>query len=264
MLDTARWRERLGCLGGIGARALLARVPTDCPRCGVRARGGRPCAACRPAPIRAGARRCPLCAQRLADAVCLDCSLQPPAFDRVVAAFDYEAEGRDLILLYKARRRFDLSGVLAGLLAEAVADADAPLPRSTILVPVPARREAILRRGFSPAAEVARALAPRLGLRCRPGMLRRTGEGAKQALLDRAARRAAQRGAYRCGAVPEGCHVAVVDDVLTTGSTLDGIARALKAAGAASVTGLVLARAVAAAARPAARHGRPGSHGLKS
>uniref|UniRef100_UPI003342D973 ComF family protein n=1 Tax=Castellaniella defragrans TaxID=75697 RepID=UPI003342D973 len=247
MLDTVRWRERLA---GMGPRALLARVPTDCPLCGARACGGWTCAACRPAPIRAGdARRCPVCARRLAAAVCLDCARRPPAFDRVVAAFDYEASGRDLILLYKARRRFDLSGFLAGLLAEAVAAAAVPLPASTILVPVPARREAILRRGFNPAAEAARALSARLGLRCDPGLLGRAGEGAKQALLGRAARRAAVRGAYRCWSVPQGCHVAVVDDVLTTGSTLDGIAREFKAAGAASVTGLVLACAVPDAAR---------------
>ncbi len=279
MLDTARWRERLG---GPWLRALLARVPADCPRCGARARGGRPCPACLPAPIRAGdPRRCPVCAQRLAGLPCPDCARRPPAFDRVIAAFDYEAAGRELILLYKARRRFELSGALADLLVEAVETARLPgaegfgiagtvgaarivrgvgaaetagaaevfPPRSTILVPVPARREAILRRGFNPAAELARALSARMGLRCEPGMLLRTGEGVKQALLDRAARRAAPREAYRCGPVPRGCHVAVVDDVLTTGGTLDGIARALKAAGAATVTGLVLARAVPDAAR---------------
>ncbi|MER1967477.1 ComF family protein [Castellaniella sp. GW247-6E4] len=252
MLDTARWRERLR---GIRPRSLSARVPADCPRCGARARGGRPCPACLPAPIPTGdGRRCPVCARRLADAACGDCARRPPAFDRVVAAFDYEAAGRDLILLYKARRRFELSGALADLLALAAGAADPPLPGSTILVPVPSRREAILRRGFNPAAELARALSARLGLRCEPGMLRRTDGGAKQALLGRAARRVAQRDAYYCGPVPGGCHVAVVDDVLTTGSTLDGIARALKASGATVVTGLVLARAVPDAARSPARN----------
>lgn len=202
--------------------------------------------------------RCPVCAQRLAGPGCPDCARRPPAFERVVAAFDYEVAGRDLILLYKARRRFDLSEPLACMLADAVMAASPPLPASTILVPVPARREAIVRRGFNPAAEVARALSRRLALPYHTGLLRRTSEGGKQALLGRAARRIALRGVYGCGPVPAGSHIAVVDDVLTTGSTLDGIARALKAAGAVTVTGLVLARAVAETARQLTASGTQG------
>lgn len=191
-----------------------------------------------------GQGRCMVCRHPLVMGRCPDCAIHPPAFDRLIAAFDYVGVGVQLIRLYKVRRRFYLSAMLADGLRAAVERCDPPVSRSTILVPVPARREAIIRRGFSPAAEVARALSAGLRLPCRPDLLHRVLEGAKQAALGRAARLQALDGVYRCEPVPEGAHIAIVDDVLTTGSTLHHIAQLFKARGAATVTGMVLARAV--------------------
>ncbi|HUH39659.1 MAG TPA: ComF family protein [Castellaniella sp.] len=242
MLDTAGWREYLDPRRVL--REGVARLPGDCPRCSARSRGARPCSACCPTLIATmNAPRCTVCAHPLQAGSCPDCTQHKPAFERVIAAFDYEGAGRDLVLLYKARRWFYLSGALGDLLAQAIAASPQALHRSTILVPVPARREAMLRRGFNPAAELARVISRRMGLPCQPAWLDRVADGSKQAMLGRSARRAALDGVYSCRPVPAACHVAVVDDVLTTGSTLDVIARAFKAQGAASVTGLVLARA---------------------
>ncbi|MGB3290478.1 MAG: phosphoribosyltransferase family protein, partial [Burkholderiaceae bacterium] len=76
----------------------------------------------------------------------------------------------------------------------------------------------------------------------RPALLRRGREGLRQAHLGRAQRASSTRLLYHCPQRVQGQHIAVVDDVLTTGSTLNSIALAFKEAGAASVTGLVLAR----------------------
>ncbi|MGB6008759.1 ComF family protein [Castellaniella sp.] len=206
---------------------------------------------------------CPVCAHPLAAGFCPDCPPVAPAYDRIVAAFGYQGLGRDLIQAYKIDCRLSLADVLADVLAGAVRRAGsirADLPHW--VVPVPARRQALGRRGFSPPAEIARLLAPRLGLPYRLTAVRRLRDGRKQAALGRADRLQAQMGLYACDR-PEtrqgpglfkgwsrpamdlaGARIAVVDDVLTTGATMHAVAVALKAAGAARVEGWVLARAV--------------------
>ncbi|MDY0308256.1 MAG: phosphoribosyltransferase family protein [Castellaniella sp.] len=168
------------------------------------------------------------------------------AFDRVVAAFDYAGLGRGLIHDYKIRHRLPLAGVLVDQLERAVRAAGTQADPPDWIVPVPARRAALRQRGFSPPAEVARLLARRLGLRYRLDGVLRVREGGRQVGRDRALRLQAQAGSFACG-VPGGVcgqRIAVVDDVLTTGATLQAVAAVLKDAGAARVEGWVLARAV--------------------
>jgi ComF family protein len=235
------WRR----LGGL-LRSCVRRIPTACGLCGGRSQGGLLCGYCHRATIRSmasGMPRCAVCCLALdTGGSCPDCSRLAPAFDRILAAFDYAPPGDLLIHQLKAARNFTSAGMLAAMLADAVAVAAPALPEGTILVPVPASRSAILRRGFNPAAEIARSLATQLQLPCRPALLMRVREGVGQTRLGRAQRVSSTRLLYYCPQGVEGSHIAVVDDVLTTGSTLNSIALAFKAAGAASVTGLVLAR----------------------
>ena len=232
------------------------RVPADCPGCGRRLAGQGLCADCLACVCPAAARpRCRRCAHVLVAGHCPDCRSAAPAYDRVVAAFDHAGLGRDLIHDYKLHCNLSLARLLAELLVQSIKAAGADRP--DWIVPIPARREALLRRGFSPPAEIARLLARHLGVPCRLDGVWRTREGIRQAGLDRQSRLQSQTGVFACAAVHDGVgrHIAVVDDVLTTGATLQAVAEVLKTAGAVRVDGWVLARAGARFPEPG-RDGR--------
>lgn len=118
----------------------------------------------------------------------------------------------------------------------------AGLPQMVTLVPVPARRASIRQRGFNPAAELTRFLARELDVAVQPSLLLRQREGGRQTHAARRVRLDAGRHDFRCGMSLNGGVYAVVDDVMTTGSTLHHAARCLLEAGAEQVWGLVLAR----------------------
>lgn len=251
---------------GRGLQGLLRIVPANCPVCGVREMGGMLCGVCEGAAVRSmrgsvpmavGARhesgsepdlvyRCARCALRLrTQQLCPDCTLLPLAVSRVLAAFDYDATGKALVSRFKQGRQFLLSRALARLMTAEVRRHDDRLESVAghVLVPVPSRRISVRERGFSPAAELARYLARDLGLPCRLGWLARRGDGPRQTGLTRRGRLAlADIDAYDCKALPGGARIILVDDVMTTGSTLHQAATALRQAGAVDVMAVVLAR----------------------
>jgi len=106
------------------------------------------------------------------------------------------------------------------------------------VVPVPLSKARLRERGYNQAVEIARHLRGRLAI----DSCSRERDAPPQAGLDREARRRNVRGAFRCNRSFAGERVAVVDDVMTTGATLDALARALKDAGAASVVNWVVCR----------------------
>lgn len=227
-------------------RRLLSRVGCDCPLCGGRVAGARLCQGCQ-ADITAappGAPpRCPRCALRLQAGAshCAPCMAGPRAFSLTLAAFDYAPPADTLILMLKTQLRLSMAPVLARLMAAAVR-AGRPLPPGLLLVPIPASRASLRQRGMNPAAEIARSLAAELALPMPRHVLARRRETPRQATLGRRARQRGAAGLFRCVGQVRGRHVAVVDDVMTTGSTVDAAAAALLGAGAASVMVLVAAR----------------------
>lgn len=232
---------------GAALRRVASRVPSACAICMARACGGCLCPVCADmvtATMCDGRPRCPRCAIDVeqAGSLCVECRIAPPAFERIVAALEYAPPGDILIRQWKVDLRYTHVRLLADLAARAVRDAQLSLPETTILTAVPSSMASIRRRGFNPSAELARQLAGKLSLPLRSGLLRRGPQGDKQAVLSRSERVRNVMGLYRCTKALQGQTVLVVDDVMTTGTTLDAIARALKAAGAARVLGVVAAR----------------------
>ncbi len=203
------------------------------------------CAGCvaRFAPARP---RCQRCGLRTASAVpaCGACLADPPAFDTCTVACDYAFPWDRLIADFKFNGRVELAAPLAQRLAEAVRRDGGPLPQWVL--PVPLAPQRLAERGYNQAWELARRAARDLGCRAHARLLDRPLPGLHQAELGLAQRRSNLRGAF----VPRpsrqvslhGQHVAVVDDVMTSGATLGEAAAALRRAGAGRVDAWVLAR----------------------
>ncbi len=234
------------------AEAGWARMPSPCPLCGDGARGGCLCEACRADVMasRLNAACCERCglglgASRISLDSCPDCSALAPAFDKVVPAFDYAFPGGVLLRQFKQQHRFQHGRALAALLEQAVAPIRPAWWEQAWLVPIPASAQALRRRGFNPAAELARRLQARLGARVRTDiLLRRPEPGAPrvQKRLSRRQRLRAPSQVFVCRRPLAGARIVLVDDVMTTGATLHGAAQVLRQAGAASVWGVVAAR----------------------
>ena len=181
------------------------------------------------------------------NAICLcgNCLRRPPGFDATVVVTSYEAPLDQLVQDLKFGAQLALAPLFGSLLAEAMRRQ----PRTAwpaVLAPVPLGRQRLAERGFNQALEVGRTLARELGLPLQPRLLERCRETAPQTLLAPGERRANLRLAFTVppaslGQV-RGQHVGIIDDVITTGVTLDEIAATLKRAGAARVTCLAFAR----------------------
>ena len=182
-----------------------------CPRCALPAPGGALCAACRPA---------------------------PPHFDATLAALAYRFPADVLIQALKFRGALAISALLGRVLAQRVAGSE----RIDAVLPVPLSAARIRARGYNQSMEIARVVARATGLPLRPSLCERIRDTAAQIELPPAERVRNVRGAFRCPHPLEGLAVAVVDDVMTTGATLDELARTLKRAGASRVVNWVAAR----------------------
>jgi len=237
-----RLRAELPAFGvRLGAELAAALAPPACPACRapLTAAGAQLCLDCRRTLPWLPEPRCPRCGL---PGPCGPrsggCPAAAAAFERSWAPLAHDGPARQLVAALKFRGALPVARLMA---AQIAATAPRELLAGAALVPVPlhpARRRA---RGFDQAALIARALGARTGAPVVP-CLRRGGRATRQLGAGRAARRAAageQRLSAR-GPVPS--RALLLDDVHTTGATLDACARALRAAGAERVDALAYAR----------------------
>ena len=228
--------------------AVCASWPSEpvCPECVLRFSLEKPrCKRCAIAlPI-----RLPTDQRAPADA-CVDCIKQSPPVDATLTATDYTYPWSGLISRYKFHQHPGWASFFATLLVRApgVSQALADLRGGDLLLPIPLSKERMQTRGFNQAWELTRALATQsssLG-RTDASLLLRVKNTQSQTELLRQERLANVRGAFQVDplrtAELKGKRVVLVDDVMTSGASLFTAARALREAGAAHITGLVLAR----------------------
>jgi len=223
---------------GIGARIKQALLAQDCILCQA-ASGARPlCEACeRELPSNASA--CPRCALAVSNnAECGACLANPPYFDASCAAFSYAHPVDALVQALKYGGQLALAEWFARKLLERIGQ-----PAGVdLIVPLPLHPERLAERGFNQAAEIAKSLSRASGIGIDAHLARRVRNTAPQTNLPWRERAANMRHAFCCERDVAGLSIAVIDDVMTTGATLNEFARTLKKSGAARVENWVVAR----------------------
>lgn len=178
---------------------------------------------------------------------CGDCLQAPPPFDATVVASSYGAPIDALVIALKFGHRLALAPLFARMLRDSLLDAESygvPLP--TLLIPVPLAPARLAQRGFNQALEIARPLSQLLGVPLEPQLALRIRDTRSQTTLHLRQRRNNVHQAFAINSehtvALHGQHIGIVDDVMTTGSTLGELAGLLKRSGATRVTNLVFAR----------------------
>jgi ComF family protein len=174
-----------------------------------------------------------------------------PDFDRARSALVYNDKSRDLILKFKHADRTEFAFAFANWVSRA---GETELEECDAVAPVPLHWTKLFERRFNQSALLAKELGRRYAKPVELEILQRPKRGMSQGGLSRSARRKNVVGAFVVAKAEsvkiEGKRIVLVDDVLTTGSTMNACARALKRAGARTVVGLTLARVVGPTGSP--------------
>jgi ComF family protein len=195
------------------------------------------CAPCERALVRVADESCPRCRLPSSNSeICGRCLRYPPKWARLSAMFMYEFPLDRLIVGAKHGRDWGVFDWAAGLVAEP------PYSKGAILIPVPASPERLVERGYNQAALLARSLSKRFGGRVDNEAIVRIRETGSQANRNWVERRKNVKHAFAATRSLAGESVVLVDDVLTTGATLNECAAAARDAGAAQVDAFVIAR----------------------
>ena len=197
------------------------------------------CPACDADLPRLAGTLCPRCAlPSPAAALCGRCLADAPRYDATVAALAYRFPADTLVHALKFRSQLALAPLLGDLLQKCIPAGE----RADCVLPVPLSNERLRERGYNQAAEIARHVANERRVPLELTIMTRERNTRAQADLPWSDRARNVRGAFRCERSLDGAAIAVVDDVMTTGATLDELAATLKRAGAARVVNWVVAR----------------------
>lgn len=219
---------------------LDALLPKRCPLCATRENRGL-CLDCRELLpwIMIG---CEICGAELHEAgICGRCQSRPPYYDHAVIPFKYRAPLSAHISTLKYHDQLRHAHSLGAMICQRVWKDSQPPPERLIAVPLHRRR--LRERGFNQSLEIARWIGGELGIEIDHSSLTRIRNTAPQASLGKRERERNVRGAFAATLPIRHHHVALVDDVVTTGNTANEAARALKRAGVERVSLWAAARA---------------------
>ncbi len=230
----------LSALEVYGRRLGDALLPPACTLCGIRTEGALLCAACS-ADLPWNTNACPGCASPSPmAATCPACQQRPRAFDAAFAAFVLATPVQQGIHALKYQAHFQQSALLAAAFVSRLRERAGPLPG--LLIPVPLHWRRQWSRGYNQSLELARGIGAALGI-----AIDATAATRRRATPDQIGQTAAQRrrnlkGAFAVSSAVAGQHIALLDDVMTTGATLEELVRACKTAGATRVEAWSVAR----------------------
>ena len=216
-------------------------LPQDCLLCGAPSGKAALCLPCHASLPYHPVAACPACAVPTHQGkLCGHCLQHPPTFDRTVAALSYVFPADALMRAMKYANKLAVAHVLAQPLIALAAGQ----PRPDLLIPMPLHPSRLRERGFNQSAEIAKIAARELGIPLALDACRRTRATTPQAALPWKERVRNMRGAFVCDVDLSGKKVAVLDDVMTTGATLNELSKALRQRGAVEISAWVAARAL--------------------
>jgi len=199
------------------------------------------CISCRDNLPQIPTNHCPTCLLPVTTSLtCGSCLKNPPAFTRTIAALRYTFPVDALIHALKYQSNLAIAPVLANLLLEKTSAAKKP----DFIVPMPLHPKRLKERGFNQALEIARYISSHNKITLLPDTCMRVRDTAAQTKLPWKDRQKNIRDAFSCKMDFSSKHVAVVDDVMTTGATLNEISKVLRQCGAEEVSGWMVARAL--------------------
>lgn len=210
-----------------------------CLLCGTMSADGLWCAACDATLPYLDAPHCPVCALPTpGGAVCGHCLADPPLFTRTTAVFAYSFPLDKLIQNMKYGEQLALASAFAKKLVQRIGTGDLP----DCIVAMPLHPVKLRERGFNQSLLIARAAARELKLELQPNACRRVRDTPPQSALPWKERRQNVRNSFCCDLDLTGKRIALVDDVLTTGASLNALASAARKRGADEVAAWVVAR----------------------
>jgi len=223
----------------IGAQIKQMLPAQPCLLCGAKSRNGAWCWPCDAAMPYFSAPHCPVCAlPTLNRATCGRCLKQSPQFDRTLAVFAYAFPLDKMVQALKFNEQLMLVHLLANKLAQRVEI------RPDCIVAMPLHPARLRERGFNQSLELARQVASILNIPLLNHACQRVRDTPPQSALTWKERGKNMRKAFTCTEDLSGKHVAVVDDVMTSGASVNELARALRQANAREVSAWVIARAL--------------------
>ena len=188
------------------------------------------------------ASQCPQCALISNGSLCGSCLSTPPSYDATTALLTYDYPVDGLLQHYKYNTSLHLAHTFAALFTEKKRQQASTSPEIQRIIPMPMHRNRLKERGFNQALEIAKLLSKALSLKLDYTSCQRTKHTPPQASLNLKERIQNIKGAFSCQRNLQNLNIAIVDDVMTTGASLNELAKTLKQAGAAHVECWVMAR----------------------